>query len=614
MKADRDRFFESISGLNEQKLRALCLSLHERVELIEAAAAENERIYTQVHVQYAELKEMYDALSERNKQLETLLAKEIEKNQLHNRSLYGRKTESTVALFGDTGETEEYVDESETEQGSDLPANEGHRGIVKKHDKRQGQPRKPYNTLQKATDTLPTNHVYDLDVKRLDEQYGEDNWRIVYWHSHKRIRCIMNPYYVEITYTPVVSVGLEHMLFTEWYENPLIDKSMISQDLLAEIFYYKYYLSLPVTRQSQHFLMHGIPLGKQTMLGWINRVVPEMLGDVYDHMTRRLLECKYHHCDETYIQVNKDGYGPGHKSFMWVHTTSDLLEDVHPIVIFCYEASRSTDHLRRFYAEFMGYITCDAYISYKTLEDESNGDIVTTGCLMHLRRYFAEAFFLNNVFEMDENEVAQMPETRILLMIREIYGAENQLRDMTAEERLKGRQETVKPLMDILYGYIHEIAVTMENCSERMKKAVTYAVNQEEHVRRFLDDGNISCDNGKAERIIRSYSVGRSNWLFADTILGAEVNAIMYSIVQTAVQNGANVIRYLRYLLEGLTGDHDRLDEDYMDSMMPWSEEYRRYEREGFSAELDLYQRLFPPPERPKATTVRAMRATANGS
>ena len=36
------------------------------------------------------------------------------------------------------------------------------------------------------------------------------------------------------------------------------------------------------------------------------------------------------------------------------------------------------------------------------------------------------------------------------------------------------------------------------------------------------------------ERIIRSYSIGRANWLFADTINGAKVNAIMYSIVETA--------------------------------------------------------------------------------
>ncbi len=63
-----------------------------------------------------------------------------------------------------------------------------------------------------------------------------------------------------------------------------------------------------------------------------------------------------------------------------------------------------------------------------------------------------------------------------------------------------------------------------------MKKAITYALNQEENLRRFIKDGNIPCDNGHVERVICSYSVGRGNWLFADTAGGAKVNAIMYSV------------------------------------------------------------------------------------
>ena len=85
--------------------------------------------------------------------------------------------------------------------------------------------------------------------------------------------------------------------------------------------------------------------------------------------------------------------------------------------------------------------------------------------------------------------------------------------------------------------------------SDRLKKAIRYAVNQEDHLRRFLADGNIPCDNGHVERIIRSYSIGRANWLFADTINGAKVTAIMYSIVETARANNVNVLYYFAVLL-----------------------------------------------------------------
>ena len=86
----------------------------------------------------------------------------------------------------------------------------------------------------------------------------------------------------------------------------------------------------------------------------------------------------------------------------------------------------------------------------------------------------------------------------------------------------------------VIIGWVNELEASDELRSEKLSKAVSYAINQEEYICRFLDDGNIPIDNGSSERYIASYSRGRANWLFADTILGAEVNAAMYSIVETA--------------------------------------------------------------------------------
>ena len=202
------------------------------------------------------------------------------------------------------------------------------------------------------------------------------------------------------------------------------------------------------------------------------------------------------------------------------------------------------------FRNFLGYITCDAYISYHVLENESDGKILTTGCMMHCRRYFAEAFFVRNVAEMSDDELKELPETKTLLLIREVYQVEGKLRDMTAEARTSARKELVTPRMDALFAYIHSLENSGEVFSDRMKKAIQYAVNQESNLRRFLEDGNIPCDNGYVERVIRSYSIGRANWLFADTIDGAKVNAIMYSIVETAKANRVNVQYYLQYLFE----------------------------------------------------------------
>lgn len=283
---------------------------------------------------------------------------------------------------------------------------------------------------------------------------------------------------------------------------------------------------------------------------------------------------------------------------MWVHCSSELL-DCAPIIIFCYEATRGTDHLRRFFGEFLGYITCDAYISYQVLAAETKG-IEVTGCLMHCRRYFAEAFFVNDVASLSDEQLREMPETRALMLIRDIYHEEGKLKEMSAEDRAGARQTSVSPKVDAFFEFVHGLDNSGGHSCERLRRAVQYAVNQETCLRRFLSDGNIPCDNGYAERIIRSYSIGRSNWLFADTEYGAEVNALVYSVVETAKANKVNVGCYLQYLFEEIPKHLDQADREFLKDMTPWSNAYIRYEELAKRENLLKYKQLFPEPEKPR--------------
>ncbi len=82
----------------------------------------------------------------------------------------------------------------------------------------------------------------------------------------------------------------------------------------------------------------------------------------------------------------------------------------------------------------------------------------------------------------------------------------------------------------------------------------------------------------QTERAIRPFATGRKGWLFSDSVIGAEAMAIMYSIVRTASANKANVLCYLRYVLEEMPRHLSGTDLSFLDDMMPWSETYRRYE------------------------------------
>ena len=79
--------------------------------------------------------------------------------------------------------------------------------------------------------------------------------------------------------------------------------------------------------------------------------------------------------------------------------------------------------------------------------------------------------------------------------------------------------------------------------------------------------------NSKAERAIRPFAVHRKNWLFADTVDGANANAIYYSLIESAKINNLNIYKYINYLLEVLPQlEGEQIEED-IEKYLPWSKE-----------------------------------------
>ena len=338
MKADRDTFISQIKQSGRDALIGLAISLYDELEQLRVSQLENERINTEAYIQFSGLDRKYAAIVRENEELKKLLAKEIEKNALKTKSIFGRKTEGFPALLDALDNPEEEpVDEDTAEDAG--PAKERRCRVIdfesrkSRKGTRNGHGKKNPG-LADSLDRLPQQIIYDLDVDGLDIQYGEGNWRIAHWHQHKQLMKLDMPYYAQVIYTPVVSVGLEHDLFTIPYINPLIDKSAVSYTIIADILYRKFILGLPFYRQASDYQMQGISLMKQTIINWVNMLVPKICEDVYEFMTRLLAGYRYTQSEETYIQVNKDGCGPGHKSFFWVHVSSEL-PGCHPGIIFC---------------------------------------------------------------------------------------------------------------------------------------------------------------------------------------------------------------------------------------------------------------------------------------
>ena len=84
-------------------------------------------------------------------------------------------------------------------------------------------------------------------------------------------------------------------------------------------------------------------------------------------------------------------------------------------------------------------------------------------------------------------------------------------------------------------------------------------------------NGEVPISNNLAENAIRPFTLGRKNWLFCDTPKDAEASAIVYSLVESAKENGIEPFAYLQHVLVQLPYLGKSHSHEELESLMPWA-------------------------------------------
>jgi hypothetical protein len=63
--------------------------------------------------------------------------------------------------------------------------------------------------------------------------------------------------------------------------------------------------------------------------------------------------------------------------------------------------------------------------------------------------------------------------------------------------------------------------------------------------------------------------IGRKNFLFANTPCGARASAVMYSLIETAKENGISPYEYLVWLLKAAPGMKLAVNPETIDRLLP---------------------------------------------
>lgn len=325
-----------------------------------------------------------------------------------------------------------------------------------------------------------------------------------------------------------------------------ITRGIAGPGLIAQIVVAKFGDHLPLYRQEDFFARHGVHIARSTQCDWV-QAAAELLRPLYERQRELVLKSSVLWTDDTPVTLLGGGQEGSRQGRFWAY-----IAEKYPYSVYDFTESRARDGPANFLEEFKGYLHADAYGGYDHIFLGSNDSIREVACWAHARRKFFEAIHSS---PRDTHQ--------LLEWIRQLYDIEERARTWTAAARLALRRHEAEPVLDRIEAYLVQLERRALPKSA-LAKAVSYAQNQWQALRRYTTDGRLSIDNNVSERTLRHQAIGRKNWLFLGSRQAGPRAAVLFTILAGAKRHRIEPWTYLRELLLRLHGDDSRLDE-----MMP---------------------------------------------
>lgn len=338
----------------------------------------------------------------------------------------------------------------------------------------------------------------------------------------------------------------------------IIPKGLLTEAALAWVATAKYQDSLPLYRQAALLGRFGGDLSRNTLARGMIKV-GEAVQPIINLLRDHLLDSELVFGDETVIQVLKEsGRAAQRKSYLWAQMNGTG----PPVRLFGYAPGRGGTHAEQLYAGMRkgAVLMSDGYEVYNGIAHAHR--LIHLGCWAHARRYFVEA-------EAILPKPARRPDqlaTQFIAAIARLYAVEAKARGKTVADRAQLREAASRPILAEIQHLLvtHRHRVTPGSL---LGKALHYLEAQWPKLIRYVEHGAWPIDNNLCENAIRPFVVGRRNWLFADTVAGANASANIYSLIETCKANGVDPYRYLVALFKALPSATTA--DDY-EQLLPW--------------------------------------------
>jgi transposase len=513
--------------------RLLLAAFKQTVQLEQQAAVSQQRI-AQSEQRAAELDRVLDATSASFQELREKHASTIEELAWYKRWVHGRRRERIVE-----GEGQQHLFDLALPEEPKVPAlsEEPHQQIA-------GHTRRRRRELDLSR--LP-HHRHELDLSpkekicsccgRAKDCIGEDVTTIlehvpskleVHEHVRPKYACRYCKNGVSSPPPP---------------ERP-IARGIAGPGLIAQIVVSKFGDHLPLYRQEDIFVRHGLHIARSTMCDWVSAAA-KLLKPLYELQRQLALQSAVMWTDDTPVKVLTGGEEGSRLGRFWTY----IGDSEHPYSVYDFTLSRGRDGPQSFMQKFQGYLHADAYAGYDAIFLGSGSRVLEVACWAHARRKFFDA---RKNYPREAHQVLEW--------IGQLYDIEDRARELPADSRCGLRCAEANPVLDRLEAYLAHLATTVLPKSA-LAKAVTYARNQWNALRRYTTDGRLTIDNNVSERTLRHQAIGRKNWLFLGSKNAGPRAAVLYTILAGAKRHRIEPWAYVRELLMRLHAEDGQLEE-----------------------------------------------------
>lgn len=338
----------------------------------------------------------------------------------------------------------------------------------------------------------------------------------------------------------------------------VIEKSYADVSFLAGLLIDKFRYHLPLYRQHERLLDAGIKLSRVTLTNLVHRTAA-LLEPIYFAQLSSILSSEVLLMDETPIKAGRKAKGKMQTGYFW-----PILGDKAEIA-FPYSSSRAEKVVREALSGYCGVLVTDGYKVYEKYCSRIN-ELTHAQCWAHTRRKFVEA-------EGANPELVSVA----LDKIAKLYGIEKAIKDreLEGEEKLAFRTQYSLPLAADFFNWLSAtFSRQVLLPSSPFTKAANYALEREAQLKVFLEYPAVPLDTNEIERALRPIPLGRKNWMFCWTELGARYTGIVQSLIQSCRMQDIDPYTYLVDVLQRI--DFHLASDVHLLTPRLWKEHFRQ--------------------------------------